>query len=132
MKPILLSDAAAIDAALALVNGRASSHAATSGTCLRFAERAEHELASLDLPLGQRVGAILIADSGLRLPSSYKYAVNRTRVTLVRRRDGWALTCATKYLDRATAHPAFQLGLTPTQADIARTRFAQRFAVLPA
>ena len=132
MKPIPLSDTAAVDAALALANGRASSHAATAGTCVRFAERAEHELASLDLPLGQRAGATLIADSGLRLPAAYKYDVTRTRVTLIRRRDGWALICATKHRDRGTAHPAFQLSLTPTQAEIARTRFAQRFTVLPA
>lgn len=132
MKPIPLSDTAAVDAALALANGRASSHAATAGTCVRFAERAEHELASLDLPLGQRAGATLIADSGLRLPSSYKYHVNRTRVTLVRRRDGWALTCAVKHPDWGHSHPVSLLSLTPTQAEIARTRFAQRFTVLPA
>jgi len=132
MKPIPLSNTEAVEAALAAINGRASSHTATAGTLVRLAERAEHELGELLLLKGERAGAQLIADSGLRLPTAYKYQVARTRVTLVRLRTGWALACAIRTSDWGSAHPEWSLGLRPHQAEIARTQFARRFAVLPA
>ena len=132
MKPILLSNTDAVDAALAAINGRASSHTATAGTLVRLAERAEHQLGELLLLKGERAGAQLIADSGVRLPAAYKYEVARTRVTLVRLRTGWALACALRTTNYGSTHPAWNLSLRPHQAEIARTQFARQFAVLPA
>lgn len=131
MKPILLTNTAAVTARLAEVNGRASSHTATPSDLLRDADRLERLLEAFVLRKKERVGAVAIVESGARTPAAYKYHVTRNRCTLVRVRSGWALTFVGKVVAWGSSQPRESLALTQQQADFAKERFAARFAVLP-
>ena len=97
---IRLTDDAAVETALATANGKAKTHTYKSALDIRaIAHNAETRLEQLGVPKKTRIGAIVEAISGDKLPSAYKYPPIRSRVTLIRRATGWYLTCAnaTKY-----------------------------------
>lgn len=132
MKPILLTNTDAVAARLAEANGRASAHIATPESLARDAESLERQLDNLFLMKGERPGAVAIVESGARLPAAYKYHVTRNRCTLVRTRAGWALTFVGKISTWGSSQPRDHLSLTAEQAGIAKKKFAEQFAVLPA
>ena len=86
------TNSAAIDAALAAANGRASQHTAGVGDITSAATQAEAELTRLGLPASRRTGAIVHYTSGGSVPSSYKYQRTVTRARLIRGSSHWFLT----------------------------------------
>lgn len=101
MNPIRItkSNAAAIEAALKDVNGRAEAHVySTYGEIEALAKEAEARLESLGLPKAtHRSGSRWIETSGGAVANSYaKKGLSRTatRVTLSRRPTGWFLWSA--------------------------------------
>lgn len=83
---------AAIAAALAAANGRASAHTAAISDLIAAAHSAEEQIAALGLPPSRRIHAKARYVSGSRVPSTYKYKRLVTVATLVRGSAGWFLT----------------------------------------
>ncbi len=89
---INLTNADAVRAALAAVNGKAERHAYTLPTEIAsVADDAERQLARLDVPKAARKGARYVSQSSGNLPNAYKYAARGTVVTLERGAAGWFL-----------------------------------------
>jgi hypothetical protein len=97
MKPIKITEknSAAIVAALAAVNGKATAHAWTTFGDIDYLARVA-EVKLLDLVGSQKaaVGASFRATSGSKVANSYKYSRSGTAVTLERRSTGWFLVHA--------------------------------------
>lgn len=93
---IIPSNAAAIEAALKAVNGKAEAHAYTSYyEIVELVANADAELARIDLPRSMHAGAEYRALSGEKVNGTYaKKARTRaaTRVRLERRSSAWYLT----------------------------------------
>jgi hypothetical protein len=99
--------------ALEDVNGGAREHTYTSAKELEWlAERAERQLEALGVAKKRRAGASVIAVSGGRVPNSYKYRRNLTRVRMERKTAGWYLTSAERLLGH---RGGYALSLTPAQ-----------------
>ena len=56
--------------------------------------KAEAKLTELGLPKKLHKGAVLIVTPSFRLPNSYRYSADYTRVVLERRATGWIVTAA--------------------------------------
>ena len=115
MKPIKIEDTAAIEAALAAVNGRAESFTITSADQVaKIAQQAEQALAN-SLTKAARVGARVSYTPAGPSAKSYKRAVISTTIGLERRAAGWVLIA----IDRATVYPCtpsrLHIGLSPEQ-----------------
>lgn len=107
---------AALAAALARANGKASAHTASLADLVEAAADAEAQLAALGLPVSRRVGAQASHVSGGSVPASYKYRRRVTYSTLTRGASGWFLTFCTS----ADAWPSVKGGTTiriPASAD---------------
>ena len=90
---IVLKNDQKIEAALAGVNGRATTHTYTSYCEIEaVASEAEAKLESLGLPKSERAGAVVYAESGSTVANSYDYSRKGTRVRLERNTAGWVLT----------------------------------------
>lgn len=83
-----------IDATINRVNGRAIEHTYTPDDVQALAEYAETKLIRLGIPKKMREGAILMARSGDKLPSDYKYQRRVTYIELARDTQGWFLYIA--------------------------------------
>ncbi len=135
MSPIKITtdNAAAIEAALKAVNGKALQHAyAVAYEIEGLAEDAEKQLESLGLPKSGRVGASWTQTSGGKVSNSYAkkcHSRTATAVRLERRSTGWFLIEAKKVEVGQSGGGAGLLTLTQAQADDATRRFRARFAV---
>ena len=94
---VTATNAAAIESALAEVNGKATAHAYTTAQeIIDLAERAESQLEGLGIIKSARSGATLISVSGDAVPNSYKYSRTGTRIELQRKSGDWYLIGATQ------------------------------------
>jgi hypothetical protein len=83
---------AAITAALAKANGRATAHTFNGATpIIEAAVAAETKLKLLGLTQSQRKGAQASLTSGSKVPHSYKYTRITTDVQMLRGATGWFL-----------------------------------------
>ena len=84
---------AAISAALAAANGKATAHTFNSAEdIIACAATAEAQLTALGIPKNERAGATAGASSGSKLPNAYKYSRITTRITITRGSSAWFLT----------------------------------------
>jgi hypothetical protein len=115
---IKITDDTAIAAALAAANGRAVTHTYTRAASIRdIALAAEARFEQLGIPKAQRAGASVVAISGDKLPSAYKYTPTRTRIVLTRRASAWYLTDV--QAGELYHTPSVWMTLTPAQDDAA-------------
>ena len=126
-------NAAAIEAALAKVNGRGSRYAiARFDGCDGVnaeAYRAERKLEALGIPKSKRAGARFEVCSGGSVAKNYPYPRNVTSLVLLRRGPGW-------YLVEARGHALFsdqtgygRLSLTAGQDAAAVALFRKAYEV---
>jgi hypothetical protein len=115
MKPIKIEDTAAIEAALAAINGRAESFTITSAAQVaKIAEQAEQALAN-SLTKAARAGARVSYTPAGPSAKSYKRAAVSTTIGLERRAAGWVLIA----IDRTEVFPRspsrLHIALSPEQ-----------------
>jgi len=120
---------AAIVAALRAANGKATAHTYTHAIDIAtLARTAEAKLEAFGIPKAMRAGAALIAVSGSKLPSAYKYTAQATVVRLIRKGAGWYLESAAATDLHPGRTPAERLHLTPEQdakaIAVLRTQYA--------
>jgi len=90
---ITAENASAIEAALLLVNGRATSHTYTNAkTIIDMALQTEKKLEKLEIAASSRSGAQFISVSGDSVANAYKSTRIATRVLLRRGSKDWFLT----------------------------------------
>lgn len=130
---ISVQNAAAIEAALAGVNGRAAAHTFVAAEqVIRCAERAEAMLAALGLPAGARSGATSASVSGDALSRAYKYTRTITSITLTRGGTAWFLTDAAATVTWSREGSTTDVCLTESQAAHVTSKFHAGFRVSPA
>ena len=133
---ITKSTAAAIEAALKAVNGRAESHAYSLFSEIEaLAETAEARLEALGLPKSRRAGAQWAEISGAAVSNSYaKKAFHRaaTSVRLIRRASGWYLQSASATTIGAGGGGKGSLVLTAEQDAEAVRRLRAGYSVMAA
>jgi hypothetical protein len=130
MKPINVTKAADIEAALKAVNGRSTSHTfTTSGEIAFVADEAEKALERLNIPKSERAGAVYVAQSGEKLPSAYKYEATTTTVRLVRKSGGWYLDEVHSTTLYPRSKPHRHLRLTAEQDTIAVAALRRNYTV---
>lgn len=108
-----------IQLALNLVNGKSSAHTFFASEIFELVCRLDGELARLGIPKTKRHGAKIVARSGEKLPSAYKYSRTVNWVVIELRKSGFFLTeirCATAYREFVPA----SIYLTDTQDEIAK------------
>ncbi len=115
MKPIRIEDTTAIEAALAAVNGRATTFTIkTAEQVARIVFKAEAILAN-SLTKAARTGARVSYTPAGPSTKSYKQNAVSTTIGLERRAAGWVLIA----IDRATVYPAspshLHIALSPEQ-----------------
>ena len=120
-----------IETALHAVNGSAEKHTYTSLNEIEaVAAMAEEKLASLKLPLSLRVGSVWVDTSGSSVANSYNNTRIGTKITMMRKSSGWALTA----IDAATLYKegggGGKLLLTQTQYDEAAKRLLAGIAIM--
>ena len=128
MKSIKITDTAAITAALAEVNGKATAHTYTHAhQVAAIAEEAEAELEALSIPKKHRAGARYAAQSGSRLANAYKHGAITTGVTLTRNSTGWRV----EKISQVTLYPGQSprpiLAISAAQDAIAVSHFRMRY-----
>lgn len=130
-KPLPVTAAEEITAALAEVNGRATSHTFTYASDVQhLALEAEKRLDALHIPKAARAGAVFIGESGERLPNAYKYAAQTTTVTLVRKGKGWFVRHIARSSLYSRQTPTNELLLTPEQDALAVAAFRRAYKVV--
>jgi hypothetical protein len=130
MKPTKITDDIKIDAALAAINGRAASHTFTDAAeVAKIAAEAEALLENLGIPTKVRAGAVFFAQSGSRLPTSYKYTAIVTIVQLSRKSNGWYLTDVRTARRHLNSQPGRKLMLTIAQDDLAIAHLRRAYLV---
>lgn len=128
--PIKLSDEARISDLLSAVNGHSRSHTYTAAYQLRaIALDAEKRLEELGIPKKDRIGAVIVSQSGSKLPSAYKYTATTTTVCLKRRSSEWYLVEAYRSSLWPREAPDNDLKLTPKQDAIAIGKLRQRYSI---
>lgn len=130
---IVESNAAAIEAVLDEVNGRATAHTYTHfSDILELATNAEAKLERLKIKVKSRVGAILTSESGDSVPNCYKGSRKTTFVRIDRRSTGWFLSSVQSSSSYQEAGST-RLHLTQAQATDAMNGFQDRnFSILQA
>lgn len=118
---------AALEAALANANGKATAHTFKwAFEIIGVAQQAEAKLNSLSLGKGSRSGAIATANSGGKVPNAYKYTRITSTAVIVRGSSAWFLIdLLTSESFRRTAG-AVHVSLTSSQdAEVTATFRAQ-------
>ena len=118
-----------ITAALLEAEGRATTRCLTAADVLNITKRAVKKLDALCLRKKDQVGAVVCYRMGLDLPNAYRYQPDYTYVVLERFSSGWFLTHVSRLGGSNKQAEAFNISLTPEQAEIARHRFSQQFIV---
>lgn len=126
---IKISDDERVTEALRAVNSTAQSHTYSYASALRVvAENAEKELADLGIPKNARQGARIVAQSGDKLPSAYKYVATTTTVTLERGASAWYLVAAHRSSLWPRLAPHRDLQLTVAQDALAVGKVRSRYS----
>ena len=130
---ICTKNAAAIEAALASVNGRANAHAYTTcGEIKAIAIKTEARVVEWVGAKKRTVGARVVSCSGTAVPSSYSgFRRAATSVTLECRTTGWFLTAVVRVDVTQAGGGADRLFLTRDQADCATARLNSQFGIWP-
>ena len=131
MKPIkvTIANAAAIESALAAVNGKAHEHCYTGYADIQMlTESYEAGLETLGIAKARRAGAVVTSTSGDSVPSAYKYSRVATTVRLERRATGWFLTQVSSAMIRKEGGKS-RLTLTPEQDEEAVTHLRTGYAI---
>lgn len=108
-----------IQLALNSVNGKASAHTFFASDIFELVRRFDSELTRLGIPKTKRHGAKIVARSGEKLPSAYKWSRTVNWVIIELRKSGFFLTeirCVTAYQDSVSA----SVYLTDAQDEIAK------------
>ena len=108
-----------IQLALNLVNGKSSAHIFSASDIFELVRRFDSELSRLGIPKTKRPGAKIVARSGDKLPSAYKYSRTVNWVTIELKKSGFFLTdirCVTAYQDAGLS----SIYLTDAQDEIAQ------------
>jgi len=133
MKPIKIctKNSAAIEAALAAVNGRANAHAYTTyGEIEEIAERSEARVVEWVGAKKRTVGARVVSCSSTAVPASYSgFRRAATGVTLECRATGWFLTDIIRVDVTQAGGGADRLFLSRGQADCATARLNSQFVI---
>lgn len=133
MKPlkIIEKNAAAIEAALLAVNGRAHDHAYTTfAEVAACAAAVELRLGILDLPVAMRAGARFTETSGASVPNAYKYPRTATSIRCERRTSGWYLVSASSVTIYQRGGGPAHLSITAAQAAEVARRHALQYTVI--
>ena len=126
---VTATNAAAIESALAEVNGKATAHAYTTAQeIIDLAERAESQLEGLGIIKSARSGATLISVSGDAVPNSYKYSRTGTRIELQRKSGDWYLIGATQ-LTIFKSGGSTKMILTKAQDELAIAALRKQYSV---
>jgi hypothetical protein len=121
---------AAIEAALAAVNGKASTHCFTSfEEIAALAAVGEEKVADLLGAKKHAPGATLSARSGSAMPNSYDYRRKGTAVRLDRRATGWFLASVTETVLNNNGGGRPWVSLTPEQDARAVAVLRERYSV---
>ena len=119
---------AAVEAALAEVNGRADRFTVTSYAAVRdVADRAEEMLAAL--PLCDRAGATVEYRPSGPYAKAYKHSALSTVIRLTRTSGGWWLTDCIRTEVWPSAAERFVVGISSDQAGIIARKALADFAV---
>lgn len=122
---IIEKNRAAIEAALASVNGKAQAHTYTSyAEIAGMAETAEAALSAINLPKASRAGAVWKEISGAEVAKSYRNPRQATSVRLIRRSAGWHIVTAKAVTIWQEGGGKGSLYITEAQAEEAKSRFA--------
>lgn len=136
VKPIKIvaDNAAAIEAALAAVNGKSAKHTYTlANEIIYIAESAESNLMSLLARKSGLKGAVVTATSGgSALPNSYKYTRQVTHVKLERRSTHWWLVVVEKGELFSNQSGEVRLALTKEQDERAVEVIRKQYSVFTA
>lgn len=119
MKQIKITAAnrAAIESALAEVNGKAKSFTITDYTDVALAAAmAEEQLVNSGLPKAQRAGAAAVYIPAGPSARSYKYSVRSTALYMVRRPSGWYLESVGPDAVQPKAPERLYMDITQSQA----------------
>ena len=131
IKPIKVtgSNAAAIEAALKSVNGKAWDHAYTVFREISHMTTVAEAACRDILNVKDIHGAKWTETSGDRCPNSYKYKRRATTVTIERRKSGWFLVSVDATEVWKEGGGPGRLILTPEQDAAAKAKFATRYSV---
>jgi hypothetical protein len=123
-----IKSAQAVNALIEKVNGRAIMHTFGCFSDLQaITLRAEKQLEVYGLSKKDRVGATVIAVSGEKMPSAYKYQITVNHAEFVRKATGWVLTGLTKH--QSWGGGGEVLTVTTEQAEKMISKFKTGFRV---
>jgi hypothetical protein len=128
---IKIENKEAIESILAKVNGKAKAHTYSKiEQLIELSKEAESRLNSLGLVKSMRKGAQYWAESANSVAKKYRSSRIGTNVTLVRKKDYWALS----HVESDTFYPtdggARRIYVTKKQADYMQEKFAKNYNVL--
>lgn len=126
---ITAANAAAIQAALVAVNGRALSHTFTADEILEDALSAEFKVIALLGNKKDAVGATVFSRSGSKLPNAYKWARQINTMRIERRASGWWLIDLDNDTVNDKSAAYLRLTLTPEQDAKAVAKFKKSYGV---
>jgi hypothetical protein len=131
MKAIKINaaNAAAIQAALNKVNGRALSHTFTADEIVDVALSAEFKVIALLGSKKDAIGATVFSRSGDKLSNAYKWARQINTMRIERRSNGWWLVDLTNDTVNDKSAAYLRLTLTPEQDAKAVARFKKSYGV---
>ena len=117
MKPIKInaSNAGKLNAAIALIEGKASARTLNADDLAYIAEKSEAKTALSYLTKQQMTGARVTYRMGLSLPNAYKYRPEYTSVTIERRASGWFLVDAKRLPGNNKQAEVYGLTVSPEQ-----------------
>lgn len=121
----------AINVLLGEINGKSLSHTAHDKHIFELAELMEMRLEKFGIPKKDRSGARASGMSGGDVPSAYKYSRIVNTYTIERKSSEWFLIDAQRTEVWGNADKD-HLSLTPSQRDIAVSKFTKQFSVQPA
>jgi hypothetical protein len=113
---ITTENAAAIEAALKAVNGKAIMHTITTyAEVAREIGYGEKRLEDLGLPKAARGGAVFMTWSATLLPNAYRYMATGTELRLERRSGAWWLADVGTWQFGSKTSTKRRMTLTPAQ-----------------
>ncbi len=125
------ANVAAVNAALAAVNGKAESFTLTSWWAVsEVAKEAEERLRVAGVPKAARKGVVVIHQPAGPSARSYKYAARSTRVTITRGSSDWYLTDVQAVVVRPSSRAYTATKISPEQRAIIIDRALEEFRVV--
>ena len=126
---VIKEKSAAIELALAAVNGKGGGHCYTNAIdIMDIADWGEKRLSALGIRQKDMIGAQVFACSGEAVAKAYKWSRKATRVVLERRSSGWFLISAAA-TEVYTRGGSVSLAMTAAQDAVAVERFRRGYLV---